>query len=149
MRAEKKIVVELLSPRDREVWEKLARSYQTFYGRTLTARMYESTWQQLMAAESIYGLGAHLHGELIGIAHFLYHPRVWFGKACYLQDLFVDERARGLGAGRALIEAATNAARKCGCSRLYWHTRENNAPARLLYDSLAAFDGFIRYDRAI
>ncbi|HEV3152649.1 MAG TPA: GNAT family N-acetyltransferase [Candidatus Baltobacteraceae bacterium] len=134
---------------DRARWEELARGYQTFYERTLPEETYEATWRQLMDATEIFALGARFDGELAGIVHYLFHRRVWFGRACYLQDLFVDERVRGFGIGRALIDAVAEEARKRGCSRVYWHTRENNAAARLLYDSLATFDGFIRYDRAI
>jgi hypothetical protein len=37
-------------------------------------------------------------------------------------------------------------ARQRGASRLYWLTREDNARARLLYDKVARFNGFIRYE---
>jgi hypothetical protein len=33
-----------------------------------------------------------------------------------------------------------------GATRLYWNTQEDNARARLLYDKVARFNGFIRYD---
>ena len=32
-----------------------------------------------------------------------------------------------------------------GADRFYWHTQESNARARLLYDQVARFTGFIRY----
>jgi hypothetical protein len=38
------------------------------------------------------------------------------------------------------------AARDRGASRLYWTTQENNVRARALYDRVARFNGFIRYD---
>ena len=63
-----------------------------------------------------------------------------------LQDLFVAESARGQGAARALIDAVAEAARSRGASRLYWHTQDGNARARLLYDKVARFSGFIRYE---
>ena len=37
------------------------------------------------------------------------------------------------------------AARERGADRLYWHTQEGNARARVLYDKVARFTGFIRY----
>ena len=146
---ENEIVIEPLSAGDRPRWEELSRGYQTFYERTLPAEAYDATWQQLTAATELFALGARIGGELVGIVHYLFHPRVWFGKACYLQDLFVDQQRRGGGIGRALIDAVADEARKRGCSRLYWHTRENNTTARLLYNKLATFDGFIRYDRSL
>jgi GNAT superfamily N-acetyltransferase len=80
-----------------------------------------------------------------GIAHYLFHPAFWSGEACYLQDLFVAEEARGRGAARALIGAVAIAARDRGAVRYYWHTQESNARARVLYDKVAAYSGFIRY----
>jgi hypothetical protein len=37
------------------------------------------------------------------------------------------------------------AATERGADRFYWHTQEHNATARLLYDQVARFTGFIRY----
>jgi GNAT superfamily N-acetyltransferase len=65
------------------------------------------------------------------------------------RTLFVDKHHRGSGVGRALFEKVARRAQQRNCSRLYWHTRANKATARRLYDSLAAFDGFIRYERQL
>ena len=64
-------------------------------------------------------------------------------------DLFVDKTARGRGAARALIEQVAAAAREHGATRYYWHTQQDNATARLLYDKVARFSGFIRYERPL
>ena len=56
------------------------------------------------------------------------------------------EEARGRGAARALIEAVAAAARAGGAARYYWTTQDHNAVARALYDRVARFNGFIRYD---
>lgn len=130
-------------------WERLARGYQAFYERSLPHEAYEDTWQRLMRSEEIFGFGARLNGRLTGIAHYFFHSRLWYPDVCYLQDLFVEESCRGRGVGRALIAAVTERARQRGCSRIYWHTREDNLRARVLYDSVASFDGFIRYDRQL
>ncbi|MGH3164968.1 MAG: GNAT family N-acetyltransferase [Trebonia sp.] len=103
------------------------------------------TWQRLAAGTELYGLGARLDGTLIGIAYYFFHPAFWSGEACYLQDLFVDEAVRGRGAARVLIEGVAAAARDRSADRYYWHTREDNARARVLYDKVARFGGFIRY----
>ena len=67
-------------------------------------------------------------------------------EVCYLQDLFVDATVRRHGCGRELIEAVAAVAVQRGCHRLYWTTKEDNATARSLYDRVARFNGFIRYD---
>ncbi len=134
-----------LGPDDRATWEGLARGYKAFYRDPTPDEAYEATWRRLAAGTELYGLGARLDGTLIGIAHYFFHPAFWSGEACYLQDLFVDETVRGRGAARALIEGVAAAARDRGADRLYWHTREDNARARVLYDKVATFSGFMRY----
>ncbi|MBI1776779.1 MAG: GNAT family N-acetyltransferase [Proteobacteria bacterium] len=140
------IAITPLAPADRARWEDLARGYKTFYETELPPSRYEATWQRLLRGDGIYGVGAHLDGALVGIAHYLFHAHVWMDDICYLQDLFVDERARGRGVARALIERVAEAARQRGAPRFYWQTRQDNARARALYDTLARFNGFIRYD---
>jgi GNAT superfamily N-acetyltransferase len=134
-----------LRPEDRAAWEGLACGYKAFYRDPQPDEAYEATWRRLAAGTELYGLGARLDGALIGIAHYFFHPAFWSGEACYLQDLFVDEAVRGRGAARALIEGVAEAARTRGATRYYWHTQEDNARARVLYDKVARFSGFIRY----
>lgn len=136
-----------LRPEDRAAWEVLARGYKAFYRTPTTDEQYQRTWRDLLdEGTGFYGFCARLDGQLVGITHYLFHPWFWYGDACYLQDLFVAEAARGQGAARALIERVAGAARGQGATRLYWLTQENNARARLLYDKLARFNGFLRYD---
>jgi GNAT superfamily N-acetyltransferase len=138
-----------LSTLDRADWEKLARGYNAFYETILPDSDYDRAWRRLLASREIHGLGARSGGRLIGIAHFLFHHNIWRDEVCYLQDLFVDEAARGNGAARALIDAVADTARKRGASRYYWQTKHDNARARALYDKLARFRGFIRYDYSL
>jgi GNAT superfamily N-acetyltransferase len=56
---------------------------------------------------------------------------------------------RGLGLGRALIEAVHAAAREKGASRVYWLTHQSNATARKLYDRVADDVGFIHYRKPL
>ena len=48
-----------------------------------------------------------------------------------------------------LIAAVAAEARRRGASRYYWQTRQDNARARALYDNVAVFRGFIRYDYSL
>jgi GNAT superfamily N-acetyltransferase len=134
---------------DRDAWEVLARGYKTFYRTPVPDSGYEETWQRLRDGTQIHGIGARLDGKLVGIAHYLFHATAWSADHCYLQDLFVDETTRGKGAARALIERVAEIAREQGAVRLYWTTKEDNATARLLYDKVARFNGFIRYDHPL
>jgi GNAT superfamily N-acetyltransferase len=147
------IVVTRLRPEDRPRWAELWRGYLEFYETSLPDAIYDHTWQRLMAPGPIFGFGARLGdaaAALVGITHYLFHDHAWSPKpVCYLGDLFVDASVRGAGCGRALIEQVAAAARERNCLRLYWTTKEDNATARLLYDRLAKFNGFIRYDYAL
>jgi GNAT superfamily N-acetyltransferase len=91
-------------------------------------------------------LGASANGELIGMAHYLYHASTWAASVCYLQDLFVAEKARGQGVARQLIEAVAAEVKSSGCARFYWLTQDHNTAARALYDKVGEHRGFIRYD---
>ena len=124
----------------------LARGYKAFYETETSAAEYSETWSRLMASKEVHGLGATLDGQLVGMAHYLFHTTLWAPKACYLQDLYTAPELRGRGVGRHLIDAVAARAKVEGASRYYWTTRENNATARALYDKLAKFNGFIRYD---
>ena len=135
-----------LDQRDRARWEVLARGYKTFYKTVIPDADYEIAWQRLVTHDRVAGLGARLDGELVGIAHYLFHTSVWAPTVCYLQDLFVDPGVRGRGVARALIEAVGTEARAGGASRYYWTTQDHNATARTLYDKVAKHNGFIRYD---
>jgi hypothetical protein len=53
------------------------------------------------------------------------------------------------GMARALIERVAQSARENNASRFYWHTRQDNTTARLLYDKVANYKGFIRYDYSL
>jgi GNAT superfamily N-acetyltransferase len=146
------IVITPFRAADRVRWAELWRGYLDFYETSLAEAIYDHTWQRLMAPGPIFGFGARLGADapLVGITHYLFHDHAWSPKpVCYLGDLFVDASVRGTGAGRALIERVAQAARERDCMRLYWTTKEDNATARLLYDRIAKFNGFIRYDYAL
>jgi len=135
-----------LRDEDRAAWEVLARGYKAFYRSPVPDEAYEETWQRLRRGTEFHGLGAWADGRLVGIAHYLFHPTFWMEDSCYLQDLFVDESARGRGVARTLIEKVADVSRERGASRLYWTTQESNTAARALYDKVASFKGFVRYD---
>jgi GNAT superfamily N-acetyltransferase len=135
-----------LAPADRAEWEALARGYKGFYRTEIPAEAYERTWQALLADERVHGLGARLDGKLVGIAHYLFHAQTWSPDCCYLQDLFTAEEARGKGVATALIDAVAERARARGAIKFYWLTKENNREARKLYDRIARWKGFLRYD---
>ncbi len=138
--------VSALSESDRPTWERLARAYKDFYNTPTQDAEYERAWRRLLAGDGVFGLGAFANGQLLGFAHYLFHTGTWAPVNCYLQDLFTAPQARGQGVARALIEAVADRARAQGAARYYWLTQESNQVAIALYEKLAQYGGFIRFD---
>jgi GNAT superfamily N-acetyltransferase len=76
-----------------------------------------------------------------GLCQLRYRHSVWTGSDdCCIEDVFVRDRARGQGLGRALVAHALERARRRGCARVEVDTNEGNGPALALYRSFG-FDG--------
>ncbi|MBE0547334.1 MAG: GNAT family N-acetyltransferase [Rubrivivax sp.] len=140
------LAIARLQPHQYEEWLVLAKGYKAFYKTPTSEEEYQRAWGRLIAGDGVCGLGASSTGRLVGIAHYLFHTSTWTPTVCYLQDLFTAPEARGQGVARALILAIAKEARTQGASRYYWLTQDNNTTARLLYDKVAKFNGFIRYE---
>jgi GNAT superfamily N-acetyltransferase len=80
-------------------------------------------------------LAAAADGEpATGVAQLRFRYGIWrAGGDCLLEDLFVDEAARGAGLGRALVEATLDRARARDCRRVELDVNEANEPAQRLY----------------
>ncbi len=78
-------------------------------------------------------------GRAVGIAIF-YENFATFTctPGFYLEDLYVDEDARGAGIGKALIAWGAARALERGCARYQWVVLDWNKPARDFYRSLGA-----------
>lgn len=131
---------------DFKVWLRLWKGYLNFYGTGLDEAVTLATWRRVLSPESgLFCRLAETEQGVVGFAICVLHEGTWVTQPlCYLEDLFVDDAARGKGAGRALIEAIIHEARKQSWSKVYWVTREGN-PARALYDKLATVDDYVRY----
>lgn len=72
----------------------------------------------------------------IGFAQTRFRLSVWTGNEdAWLEDLFVEESARGEGHGRTLVEAAVERARSRGCDRIQLDVNQANQGAFALYES--------------
>jgi GNAT superfamily N-acetyltransferase len=139
-----------LAVSDRTQWDRLWRGYLEFYETSLPPHVSDVTFGRLLkASEPIHGLVAEADNRIVGFAHYLLHRSTWSDSYCYLEDLFAAPAMRGIGIGRALIEAVEAAAREAGATRLYWVTRADNAVARRLYDRVATATDFVQYRKAL
>ena len=136
-------------------WKLLWDHYNAFYDRkegiALPEAITKMTWSRFFDGyEPMHALVAEHSGNLLGLAHFLFHrSTISMESTCYLQDLFTRETARGKGIGRALIEEVYRYAIGAGCHRVYWRTHETNATAMMLYDKVAEKSGFLVYRKIL
>ena len=148
-------IIRFVAATDFPQWLVLWEGYNRFYGRfdatALPAQITESTWSRFLNAdEPMYALVAEQHGQLVGLAHFLFHrSTIMINDTCYLQDLFTSEASRGNGVGSALILAVYEQAQLAGSNRVYWQTHESNSNAMKLYDKVAQRSGFLVYRKEI
>ncbi len=138
--------IETLRAADKTEWMQLARAYKKFYDDEISDDEYEAAWQRLQQGEHINAVTARVSGRMVGLAHYLFHDSVWRASVCYLQDLYVIPNERGQGIARRLIAHIAEQARAQGAERFYWQTQKHNTIARRLYDKIAVYNGFIRYD---
>jgi GNAT superfamily N-acetyltransferase len=154
-RVDAPLAIRFVTAEDFAAWKPLWDGYNAFYGRSGETALPENftriAWSRFLdAAEPMHALVAERDGKLLGLAHYLFHRSTTHpANSCYLQDLFTVPESRGLGVGRALIEAVYAKAREAGAARVYWQTHETNATAMLLYDKLAEKSGFLVYRKPL
>ncbi|MES2938688.1 MAG: GNAT family N-acetyltransferase [Pseudomonadota bacterium] len=149
------VAIRFVQPGDYAQWKVLWDGYNAFYERDGATALPEDvtrvTWQRFLDPDApMHALVAEADGQLLGLAHYLFHPStIAVAPSCYLSDLFTAEAARGRGIGRVLIEAVYGCAEAAQCARVYWQTHESNAKAQQLYNQLAERSGFIVYRKTL
>lgn len=144
-------IIRPVNAEDYAGWLPLWDGYNAFYERVgptaLSPEITRITWARFLdPAEPVEALVAEEDGQLLGLAHFLFHRSTTaIAPICYLQDLFTTEVARGKGIATALIQRVYQEARNAQASRVYWHTHETNQNAQRVYNQIAQRSGFIVY----
>ncbi|KAJ3150729.1 hypothetical protein HDU86_006346 [Geranomyces michiganensis] len=73
---------------------------------------------------------ASLNGQPVGMALYFFNYSTWKARpGLYLEDLYVDDAARGAGVGTALMKALARVAVEKGCGRMEWSALDWNKPA--------------------
>jgi GNAT superfamily N-acetyltransferase len=126
-------------------------AYQRFYRVKDIDEERNRTFFRRFLAPSEAGLllGARAEGRFRGYACLYWHfNSLIAAETVLMNDLFVEPDDRGLGVGRALIEAAREVARARGAAQLEWVTAFDNHTAQRLYDSTDAerSAGWIEYE---
>jgi GNAT superfamily N-acetyltransferase len=134
---------------DNPDWRAMWDSYCAFYETKMPEEVTRATWGRILDPQSsiscLIARCAHT-GEAFGMCNYIIHANTWtLNDVCYLEDLYAHPHIRGTGVGRALIDRLVALGKENGWTRIYWHTRNNNAYARRLYDHYAKADDFVRY----
>jgi len=149
------ITIRSVEPEDFHAWKVLWDGYNAFYGRegptALAPEITQMTWSRFFDAyEPINALVAEDCGELVGLAHYIFHRNtIQIAPTCYLQDLFTAAAARNREIGRLLVEAVYERAAVAGTGRIYWQTHETNSTAMALYNKVAERSGFVVYRKLL
>ena len=136
----------LAGPDEAEVVARLLIGFRDHYGRSDPPdETFHSGVAQLIARpDAEYLLGAaDGQGEPVGVCQLRYRHSLWTASEdCWLEDLFVEESARGVGVGEALVAAAIGRARARSCGRVELDVSESNRAAWALYERMGFSPGY-------
>ncbi len=136
----------LAGPDEAESVARLLIGFRDWYGRSDPPdEAFRSGVSQLIAGDDAeYLLGAAADGaQPAGVCQVRYRHSLWTASLdCWLEDLFVDESARGAGVGEALVAAAIERARARGCGRIELDVSESNRAAWSLYERMGFSPGY-------
>ena len=128
-------------PSEAEEVARLLAGFRSFYGAS------EPTDEEMLAVvrrligttDTEYLLAGD---PAAGVAQVRYRLSAWTGADdCWIEDVFVEEEARGRGLGRRLLEGCVERARRRGCQRIQLDANERNEGALALYRSLGFESG--------
>ena len=134
----------IASPEEADEVVRLLGAFRDWYGydgpadatiRTVVGRL-------IGTGSTDYVLGAGEDGDApVAVAQVRYRSSIWTGSDdCWIEDVFVEESARGTGLGRAIVEHVLARASERGCGRVELDVDVVNEPARALYAKLGFVD---------
>ena len=86
-----------------------------------------------------HALIGELDKEPIAMAVYFFNYSTWLGKnGLYLEDLYVSQAHRRIGAGKAMLRHLAKLAIEKNCGRFEWSVLDWNQPAIDLYESVGA-----------
>jgi len=126
----------------------LVEKYRAFYKQPENDKTRSYLEQRLNNDEAVVFI-ARVDGEAVGFT--LLYPTfstVSLSSIWLLNDLYVDESARGKGIASQLMDVAEAAAKAAGATRVFLRTANDNLPAQSLYEgrNWVKDEVFRRYD---
>ncbi len=132
---------------DEQDWRALWQGFQTHFGGAIPAQASAQTWRLLLDQSApLHSLLAIAGGRACGLVHYSFTPFAWTATpVCFLQDLYVDESARGLGAGRALVQGVYDAAQAAGAANVFWLADVKDNRLLQFYRTIALETPYVRF----
>jgi GNAT superfamily N-acetyltransferase len=126
----------------------LVEKYRAFYKQPENEKTLNYLEERIKNEEAIAFI-ARLDGVAVGFT--LLYPTfstVSLSNIWLLNDLYVEESARGNGIASELMDVAESAAKQAGATRVFLRTANNNLPAQALYEgrNWVRDEVFRRYD---
>ena len=100
--------------------------------------------EKLLKNENTHLLVAEVEGAIIGMLSLVIVD-IPTGRKAWIEDVVVDEAARGLHIGHALVEQAKNEAEALGAKKLYLTSNPSRKAAHALYSKC----GFEEYNTCV
>jgi GNAT superfamily N-acetyltransferase len=135
---------------DKDAWLGQWHAWQDHIKGAVPPQVTERTWRRAQEPESglLILLGFTPEGEAIGLATVSFTPFAWTGAdIAFLQDLFVLDRARGQGAGDALLRAVYAEADERGATQVFWMVDETDERLQRFYERNGIRTPYLRYMR--
>ncbi|HEX7036974.1 MAG TPA: GNAT family N-acetyltransferase [Pseudomonadales bacterium] len=134
-------------PADEAALLPLVRAYHAFEEVELTDAQRRRALGPLLAPDSSFGRIwlVRSAGRTVGYAALCFGYSIEFaGRDAFLDELFIEEAARGRGIGRAVLELVQQQCAALGIGALHLEVARDNVRARRLYEALG-FDGRERF----
>lgn len=107
---------------------------------------FENTWGDVtnsvdlmkQEADLIWGFIAEIDSEIAGYTTYFFPYHTWVGKCIHMDDLYIKEKFRGQGVGKALFNAVKKIGVKENCKSMHWQVSDWNEEAQAFYKSQGA-----------
>jgi len=83
-------------------------------------------WEAFISQDNLNGFSFFLDNELVGYGSVFYEIKIRGGKACHIEDIVVNENARGNKIGQFIIDYLLKEALKNNCYKVSLSCKENN-----------------------
>ena len=100
--------------------------------------------EALIASDNTHLFVAELESEIVGMLSLVVVD-IPTGRKAWIEDVVVDEKARGLYIGAALVEKAKDVAAELGAKKIYLTSNPSRVAAHAIYKKC----GFEEYDTSV